>query len=122
MENSRRRLAICGCSCRLWWRGLLSLEICGPDDRPPLLDLRLVKGRESFQCLQLSTWNVLSQLSKPLSYPCIAERAANSGIELRQERLGSVFRRPHAGPDRNVQPGQTGLVDCRNLGRRRQAR
>src|SRR5262244_2841639 len=47
---------------------LFSLDVRGLEDRPPLLDLGLVVGRERLRILILARRNVLAEIGEPLAH------------------------------------------------------
>ena len=49
-------------------RDLFSLDVCGFEDRPPLLDLGLVVGRERLRILILARRNFLAEIGEPLAH------------------------------------------------------
>src|SRR5262249_2419656 len=47
---------------------LFSLDVRGLEDRPPLLDLSLVMGRERLRILILPRWNLLAEIGEPFAH------------------------------------------------------
>ena len=91
------------------------------DDRPPLFDPGPVQGGERLRRLLLAREDLLAEIDEPR-----AHRGIGQGIHDRRIEPGDDGRRRALGgkkplPVLDVEPGQAGLVDRRDVGRRRQA-
>src|SRR5262245_7928674 len=105
-----------------WIRGwLLRLDVCRPDDRPPLLDLSPLEGTECLGRQLLARWNLLAHVDEPLTNCGIGERRHRRCIELSDEIPGRARGYEESMPEGDVESRQAGLVDGRNIGRRRPA-
>src|SRR5580658_4869758 len=62
--------------------GLFRLEVSRFDDRPPLLDLGLLKITERAGRLPPWRWNVLAKIVQARAYCCIGERSYDGRVEL----------------------------------------
>ena len=67
------------------------LDIRCLDDRPPLLDLGLVKGSECLRRLLLARRNLLAQIGEPLANGRIGQGFDNRAIERGDDVLGVPF-------------------------------
>src|ERR1043166_5495846 len=102
-------------------RASLALDVGGLDYRPPFLDLGLVIGDERLRRLLLARRNLLAEVGEPLAHARVRERRDHRGIEPGDDASRRALGHPERMPDRDVQSRRAGLVDRRNLGRRRQA-
>src|SRR5262249_25800395 len=102
-------------------RHLLRLDARGLDDRPPLLDLCLLKRGQCFRRLLLRRRDFEAEVGEPAADGPISKGSGNRSIEFADDRTGRAFRRPEAVPREHMESGQIGLVHRRDLGRRCQA-
>src|SRR5262245_42060472 len=64
-----------------WKRGSLPLDVGGPDDRPPLLDLGALEGRERLHRLLLGRRNLLAHVDEPPADRRIVHRRDRGSVE-----------------------------------------
>src|SRR5439155_14665353 len=95
-------------------RGSLGLD--GLDDGPPLLDFGFVECAEGFGRLLVLREYLLAEVSEPTLHARISQSTRNSSIELSNDVLRRARRCPQPEPRRKVQPGQTRLVQRRDIG------
>src|SRR5262249_44065822 len=67
---------------------LFPLDVRGLEDRPPLLDLGLVVGRERLRILILARRNVLAEIAEPLAHASIGQGVDNGAIEFGMMSFG----------------------------------
>ena len=87
----------------------------GLDDRPPLLDHRLVERGECLRGLLLARHDLLAEVGEPLAHPRFGQRINGGGVEPLDDIPRRAFRSKQRIPDRTVEAGQSGLVRRRNL-------
>src|SRR2546425_324453 len=66
----------------IFGRRLLALDARRLDDRPPLLDLSLLKGCKRFRRLLLAWVYLLREIGEPCAHRCIGERIDDSNVKL----------------------------------------
>src|SRR5262249_4202640 len=98
-------------------RHLLRLDARGLDDRPPLLDLCLLKRGQCFRRLLLRRRDFEAEVSEPTAHGPISECRGDRRIKPGDDRPGRAFRRPEALPGEHMESGQTGLVHRRYVRR-----
>src|SRR5438876_12335457 len=76
------------------------------DDRPPLLDLGLLKRSERFGRLLVSRWHVLPKFHKTLTRCRIGKHFHSRGIELGDDILGRALGSIKRKPGRDMKPGE----------------
>src|SRR5215217_7657318 len=74
------------------------LDVSRLDQRPPLLDLGLVKCTQRLRRLLFARRNHVTQLRESLPHREIAERIHDRGVEPGDDRLGGGLRDPQAVP------------------------
>ena len=97
-------------------RPSLGFDVGGLDQRPPLLDLRLVVGGERLGGLLLARRNLLAEASQPLAHRRIGERIHGGGGELANGVGRRALGDPESIPGGDVDAGRAGLVDRGNAG------
>src|SRR5262245_50313855 len=88
----------------------LRLHACRLDDRPPLLDLSLVKGGKPLRRLLLARRHVESKIGEARAHRRIGERLHHGAVELGDDVLGRALRREESEPARHVEPAHAALV------------
>src|SRR3954452_17571810 len=96
------------------------LDVRGLDDRPPLLDLRLVVSSERLRGLLRGQRKFEALVTQPLLYDGIGQRLHDGGTELGDDGCGRAMRRPHPARGRCIESRQAPLVDRRDIGRGRE--
>src|SRR6266849_1769261 len=91
------------------------------DDRPPLLDVGFLQRTEGFGCLLLARRNLILYIGEPLTHRRVCEGIHDGSIELGDDVLRRALWRKNRKPLRTVEPGQSRLVHCRDVGRIHQA-
>src|SRR6516164_9898539 len=95
---------------------LLRLDVGRPDDRPPLIDLRLVVGIERLRRLLFARRKLHADVSEAPLRGGVGEGGRDRGVESGDDRLGRALGRPHPVPERKVQAGRARLIDRRHAG------
>src|SRR3954465_11141835 len=71
------------------------LDVRGLDDRPPLLDLRLVVSSERLRGLLRGRRKLEALVAQPLLHARYGQRLHDSGTELADSGFRCALRRPH---------------------------
>src|SRR5262249_49376591 len=100
---------------------LLRLDVGRPDDRPPLIDLRLVVGIERLRRLLFARRKLHADVPEAPWRGGVGEGGRDRGVESGDDRLGRALGRPHPVPERKVHAGRARLVDRRHVGSRKEA-
>src|SRR5262249_12856177 len=100
-------------SSQLFW-----FNPCRFDDRPPFLNLGLLKRAERLWGLLLARRNLLDDIRETSMDDRIGEGGHYGGIELRNDVVWHASGNPEPMPNGNVEPRQSSLVDRRNVRRR----
>jgi hypothetical protein len=61
--------------------GSLALDVCGLDDRPPLLNFGLLESTERLRSLLFARRDALSNVGKPLAHRRVSERFYRGAVE-----------------------------------------
>src|SRR5437016_6535882 len=121
--NSSARFAIMASSLKIpAARWLFRLDICRLDDRPPFFDFGFVESTERLGILLVARGDVLAEVGEALAHAGIGQGIDDRRIELADDVLARRLRHPEPVPDRGIESRQSGLIDGRNLGRRRKPR
>src|SRR5262249_58855520 len=99
----------------------LALDAGLADDRPPLVDLGLVEGRECLRRLLRARKHVLAEIGEALAHGGVGQRLDDDAVEPCYDLLWRALGRPDGFPEGQVESGQAGFVDGRDLGRGRPA-
>src|SRR5882724_347553 len=94
---------------------LLRLDVCGFDNRPPLLDLSPMMGTQRFRRLSLSRGNFVAKFRKLATHPRIGQGIDDGIVELGDYFLGRILRCPKTTPKGKVER-DTRLFDRWDLG------
>src|SRR5499426_2007578 len=70
------------------------LDVSPLDDRPPLLDLGLVKSAERLRRLLLARGDHVAELGEPLPHPRIRQGVHDRGVELGDDVCGRALWDP----------------------------
>src|SRR5215472_9260972 len=81
---------------------LLRLDVGRPDDRPPLIDLRLVVGIERLRRLLFARRKLHADVPEAPLRGGVGEGGRDRGVESGDDRLGRALGRPHPVPERKV--------------------
>src|SRR5215510_3123308 len=100
-----------------WCSALLRLDAGGDDYRPPSFDFGGLEAGKGIRGLMIARWNLLAQVVQPALDSLIGQRINNSRVEFRDDLLRGPLRRPHAGPDRDVESWQSRLIHRGDVGR-----
>src|SRR5271155_213335 len=96
-------------------RDSLYLDVGGLDNRPPFLGFGFLERSKRLRSLFLPRGDLLAKLVQPLLYIRIRQCRDGGGIDLGDDVLRRVPRRPHAEPDGRIVSRQAGLVRCRHI-------
>src|SRR6187397_1431114 len=96
----------------------LSFDIRTFDNRPPLLGLALMKGRERLRRELVAQRNIEADIGDTLTYRGIGERLDDGRVKPRDDILRRALRRPEAGPHRDLDTRHTRFVGGRDVRRR----
>src|SRR5262249_28128523 len=99
----------------------LRLDVGRPDDRPPLIDLRLVVSIERLRRLLFARRKLHADVAEAPLRGGVGEGGRARGVESGDDRLGRALGRPHPVPERKVQAGRARLIDRRHVGSRKEA-
>src|SRR4029077_2667417 len=78
------------------------LDVSCLDDRPPLLDLGLVKSAQRLRRLLLARRDHVTELGEPLPHPWIRQGIHHRRVELADDVRGRAPGDPQAIPERDV--------------------
>src|SRR6202030_886537 len=98
-------------------RGSLCSDPGRLDDRPPFLDLGLLKRAEGFGRLLVARGNLLAEIGKARAQAWIGQGCHGRSIELGDDVLRRALRHPKTMPQRSVKSRQSRLVDRWDFGR-----
>src|SRR5258705_2199116 len=99
----------------------LRFDAGGLDNRPPFLDLCLVKSEQRLRRELLAREDVLREIDELLLDPRISKRLRGGFVEPGDDRLRRTLGRPERMPEREVEARQTGFVRRWNLRRNHDA-
>src|ERR1700722_13696606 len=120
-KPSRQRVSVLRTRGISGWAdlALLALHAGVLDDRPPLLGFGFLIGSQRFGRLLVARRDHLTELSELMLDLRVGECFHNSEIEPGLDLARRSPGDPEAVPDVDVETGQTGLVDRRDIGRGR---